>query len=969
MPRPRKSLIGGVRRDSRASRGAERRPPVQGWRSTDEDEIERRRDRAATEGLAIAATESRYAVFGTFQVGSRTGGLYEVEIRSLGERVNSCSCLDHRINGLGSCKHVEAVLAWLARRRTAQPRGGTAAPAAKERSGRVEIFLDRRAEPSTVQVQWPAGGALPAALRALLGRFFGTAGQLRGDALTALPKLARQLVQRRVHAGVRLSRELQPWLDEERRKAARATARSHFLADVEAGRRSMDLLALPLYPYQREGMLHLAFTERALLADEMGLGKTVQAVAACELLRQIRGVERVLVISPASLKAEWEEQIAKFTGLPSRVIQGSRALRLRQYAPGSFFYLANYEQILIDGEDIQRHLAPDIVILDEAQRIKNWQTRTAQAVKRLRSPYAFVLTGTPIENRIDELYSLVQFLDPALFGPLFRFNRQYYELDDRGRPAGLKNLDELSRRIAGVLLRRRKSEVEDQLPGRTVNNFFIAMEPEQVLRYTEYEQRVARLVAVAERRPLTPAELDQLHRWLACMRMLCDTPFILDADCRVCPKLSELEEILAEMLAEPATKILIFSEWERMLALVREQVEEMGVGLAWHTGSVPQHRRREEIRRFKTDADCRLFLSTDTGAVGLNLQAANVVINLDLPWNPARLEQRIARAWRKHQTRAVNVINLVSEGTIEHRMLPLLAQKQALADGVLDGRGALRSMALPSGQAAFLERVRAVTGVLHPGAEPAGPPSAGAETEAERLRRAMVGQWEDRLQLLELRRDPAGRETVIAVLDRVTAAERDDAAAMLGRSFAGDSPLPTIELFDPGTFAAVERLVDAGVLQFTAAATTVLHGSPMRSVEPEDAARLRRQMRLRELCDQAERKGRMASVLAAGGFPIEALAPLRDALEIALHAHAFAAGGVEDRPVDGAGAAALSTSRIEANPSLYETLDPAVVDLLAKLRGETESLLGLTTSEARGCVADGQRLIGLIRQSAQAAAL
>jgi SNF2 family DNA or RNA helicase len=623
MPRPAKSSA-RPRHTARARQVLDRKPRAQGWRSTDEEEVERRRQRAAAEPVDIEAAEARHLVFGTYQVGFPTGGLYRVEIRALSERVNSCSCPDHRINRLGTCKHVEAVLAWLLRRRRARPRRGASAAAGSQRSGRVEIFLDRRLERPEIRVQWPAGGAPDTALRALLGPFLAAGGQLRRDPLTALPELARKLAlaSRRVQARVRLSRELQPWLEEERRKAARGVARSHFLAEVEAGRRSMDLLALPLYPYQREGMLHLAFTERALLADEMGLGKTAQAIAACELLRQIRGIERVLVVSPASLKAEWEEQIEKFSHLPARIIQGPRALRLRQYAPGVFFYLANYEQIRSDGEEIQRHLAPDVIVLDEAQRIKNWQSKTAQAVKRLHSPYAFVLTGTPIENRIDELYSLVQFLDPALLGPLFRFNREFYELDDRGRPSGLKNLDELHRRIAGILLRRRKDEVEDQLPGRTVNSYFLPMEPEQIVRYAEYEQWVAQLLAVAERRPLTPDEFDQLQSWLACMRMLCDTPYILDPDCRICPKLSELEEILAEQLAEPDTKILVFSEWERMLALVRELAEEMDVEFAWHTGSVPQQRRRREIRRFKDDRRCRLFLSTDSGGLGLNLQAA-----------------------------------------------------------------------------------------------------------------------------------------------------------------------------------------------------------------------------------------------------------------------------------------------------------------------------------------------------------
>ena len=149
----------------------------------------------------------------------------------------------------------------------------------------------------------------------------------------------------------------------------------------------------------------------------------------------------------------------------------------------------------------------------------------------------------------------------------------------------------------------------------------------------------------------------------------------------------------------------MFSEWERMLSLVREMAQDLGIEFAWHTGSVPQDRRRAEITRFKRDPDCRLFLSTDSGSVGLNLQTASAVINLDLPWNPAKLEQRIARAWRKNQMRTVDVINLVTEDSIEHSMLHVLSQKQALADGVLDGEDDLKAMTLPSGRRAFVERM------------------------------------------------------------------------------------------------------------------------------------------------------------------------------------------------------------------------------------------------------------------------
>ena len=275
-------------------------------------------------------------------------------------------------------------------------------------------------------------------------------------------------------------------------------------------------------------------------------------------------------------------------------------------------------------------------MLDEAQRIKNWQTKTARRVKSLRSPYAFVLTGTPLENRIDELYSIIQYLDPEVLGPLFRFNRDFYELDERGRPVDYKNLADLRERVAPLMLRRRKADVETELPGRTVKNYFVAMAEEQKLRYEDYRLPAAQLIAKAQRRPLRQQEFDRLQQLLACMRMVCDTPAILDPSCRVSPKLEELERILGDLLAEPDRKVIVFSEWERMLKMVRELAGEMGVEAAWHTGSLPQERRRAEINRFKRDPACRLFLSTDSGSVGLNLQVASAVVNVDLPWNPSQ---------------------------------------------------------------------------------------------------------------------------------------------------------------------------------------------------------------------------------------------------------------------------------------------------------------------------------------------
>ena len=288
---------------------------------------------------------------------------------------------------------------------------------------------------------------------------------------------------------------------------------------------------------------------------------------------------------------------------------------------------------------------------------------------------------------------------------------------------------------------------------------------------------------------------------LACMRMICDTPAILDPTCRVSPKLEELEGILGDLLEEPDRKIIVFSEWERMLELVRELAAEMGVETAWHTGSVPQQRRRAEIMRFKQDPACRLFLSTDSGSVGLNLQAASAVVNVDLPWNPAKLEQRIARAWRKNQTRSVTVVNLVCENSIEHQILHLLGQKQALADGVLDGQGDLGALKMPSGRAAMIERMQAM---MQRRRRPRRASVAAEEALAEELRH----RHGERALLIEARTGADGRVRLLAVLD----VEGETLAAEAKRHETRRDAAPAVEVIDRPTWLAMRRLAAGGMI-------------------------------------------------------------------------------------------------------------------------------------------------------------
>ena len=848
-------------------------PSAHDWRTTDADEINKRRQRAREESFVITNTDARHPIFSNFRVKSASGLTYSVEVRQLDGQHCACDCVDFRTNGLALCKHTEAVLFYLQARHKKRFKSASAGG-----SDRIEVTLDAAGD--TLRLSKGRGKLPPG-----VGKWFDASGRLVSDSPEAAVEALNRL-READHPEIRISQEVGPWLENRRRISERLELRHEYELKVQSGEWPAHETTVPLFPYQREGMLHLAFTERALLADEMGLGKTIQAIAACALLHRLGQARRVLVVTPASLKTEWEEQIRKFTTLNYQLVFGSKHRRLAAYAQSPatpFFTIVNYEQMVADTLDVNARLAPDVVVLDEAQRIKNWSTKTAQAVKRLRSRYAFVLTGTPIENRIDELHSLMDFLNPAVLGPLFRFNRDFYELDERGRPTGYCNLDLLHARIQPFMLRRRKLEVETELPQRTDHNRFVPLHPLQKENYAEHEQKVMKLASQAMRRPLSKQEQEMLQRELAMMRMVCDTNYILDQNDRTCPKLAELEKLLEECVANGA-KVIVFSEWERMLQLVRDRCEELGIGHAWHTGSVPQQRRRAEINSFKNDPECRVFLSTDCGATGLNLQNASVVINCDLPWNPAKLEQRIARAWRKQQTRPVTVYNLISENTIEHRMLDTLALKQSVAMSVLD-KPEVKAIKLRSGRQAFAERLQQLVtpATVPPGQTPAAaadlktklpsdPVLAFTQMAAERINGALVR--------CEERYPKNGRHsTLVVVVERDSEQWRESLALLHANLFGPGKTDPLapvqLEVIDRATDEAIQRLIAAGLISKTTRAVRPLFPeSDAAGVAPLSAEEVARAKAHRE---RAARKLKMARVLGDGGFDEEARPVLLEA--------------------------------------------------------------------------------------------
>lgn len=836
-------------------------PSKQDWRTSDEQELARRRIRALQNPPAIRNLRPREKIHSTFEVISpESNRAYEVEIIDLSARLFHSTSPDFATSGLGTCKHTEAVLFHLQKR---FPRLYQRA----SRHGPLHATLIVRS--GDLFVHCPPDATIPRRLRLCID----------GEGIrkkSCPPEKLLKAAETSNTEGVRISRQVGQWLEEQRRLQERHELRHQYELKVHAGEFPQHETLLPLFPYQREGMLHLAFTERAMVADEMGLGKTIQGIAAAALLRRLGKAERCLIVVPTSLKAEWEEQIAKFTTLPCEIVYGNRSQRVHAYQnPSAFFIIVNYEQVRSDSLDINAALHPDIVILDEAQRIKNWASLTARAIKRLESRYAFVLTGTPIENRIDELYSIVEFLDPALFGALFRFNREYYALDEKGKPEGYRNLDRLREKVAPILLRRRKADVETELPDRSDENRFVELTEGQKSDYGAQQESVRKLIHLARKRPLRREEHQRLMMHLGMMRMVCDTQYILDGETRVSPKLDELADIFDEALLEPGTKIIVFSEWVRMLELIRDHLRDQKIGFAWHTGKVPQKKRRVEIRAFKEDPACRVFLCTESGGAGLNLQNASLVINVDLPWNPAKLEQRIARAWRKGQTRPVQVINLIAEGTIEHGMLETLAMKQGLADGVLDGKGELSEIKLKRGGQSFLTRLEQTLEIGKQQARPKERQPAAPADPARALVNTLPASHRKNLLLGEEHFiDEGGISKLYLVVDHLTPALEKAVRAACAGCYPDQHDLPNwfeenIVLVDAATHQSLLQLQRSGFMQTRTRARRNLldrdaSADSAPSLTPEQQARIEELERQRgqqlEAADLLSNSGLLALV-------------------------------------------------------------------------------------------------------------
>ena len=457
-------------------------------------------------------------------------------------------------------------------------------------------------------------------------------------------------------------------------------------------------LGITLRPYQQDGLAWLQQLRRhslaGILADDMGLGKTAQALAHLLVEQQAGRLDiPALIVAPASLLFNWQAEAARVApALRLLTLQGPRRSSTIARIPQAHIVLTSYPLLWRDAMALQAQ-PWHLVVLDEAQMVKNAGSRTATAARRLNARHRLSLTGTPMENHLGELWAQFHFLLPGWLGDARTFQRDWRTPIEKNGETQRARL--LAARVQPFILRRKKSEVATELPALTEQIHRVALAGRQRTLYETVrlaaDEQVRRVLAKQQFSGAMVSLLDALLK----LRQVCNDPRLLDAPGAgelagpdigayegSSAKLAWLRETLPTLVAE-GRRLLIFSQFTRMLRLIEPELQALGLTWLSLTGDTPTAQRGARVAQFQTGSVPIFLVSLKAGGVGLNLTAADTVIHIDPWWNPAVEQQASARAHRIGQAKPVTVYRLVVAGSIEEKLLALQARKAALAEAVL----------------------------------------------------------------------------------------------------------------------------------------------------------------------------------------------------------------------------------------------------------------------------------------------
>jgi superfamily II DNA or RNA helicase len=589
---------------------------------------------------------------------------YQVHLRSLNKQVNYCTCPDLNRYRLGSCQHIAAVLHYI--------------------HSKADYSTLQEAGPplSFVYLAWennkPAIRLFPIAtlnpdLSAICAEYFSPNKTFMGHLPSDFFRFCERVRERDdFHIGEDALHFAQQ-CEKQATHAERAECINQEILQSNG----------VISGIKTDGVAFLASRGKALLADDMGLGKTLQAITAAACLNAYGDVNKVLVACPASLKYHWAREIKKFTQYTATIIQGNDEQRVLQYHADTVFIIVSYEVLLRDIELINKELAPDLLILDELQRHKNWRSRIIPKLKRISYSYIFVLSSVALDSHLNTLYSLLHLVDRHILAPAWRYLLDYQLTDEQNTVLGYRNLTALHKRIAPVTLRREYSTVSHELLEKTEVHLDIPLDKKQRELHDAAMLDARQLAQLAARKTLTPGEQHRLMAALQQARMACNAAGLIDKTTQGSPKLHELSYLLEHLCQHNHHKVVVFSQWAVMTEMVEALVQQMGlVCLRLHSGLNSQE-RSVLINSFKKDQKVQVFIATDAGGVGLNLQSATVLINLDMPWNPAILDQRIGRIYKSGQKNKILIFSMLAEDAYEQHITKLVKSQRELFDNII----------------------------------------------------------------------------------------------------------------------------------------------------------------------------------------------------------------------------------------------------------------------------------------------
>ena len=474
-----------------------------------------------------------------------------------------------------------------------------------------------------------------------------------------------------------------------------------------------------------------------LLALTMGAGKTVTALASVELLAAQGKVRSGFVFCPNSIKFQWLEEIRQRTGAPCQVIDGSqhdRIIQYHKYASRYRYNISNYDTLRNDLDLIRNWVeVPDFLIADEATQIKSFRAKRSKVLKKLAKPvpYRFALTGQPIENRPEELFSIMEFVDPTVLGDFRKFDNTFIERDHFGRPKRYRNMGSLRQSMAPVMYRKSRADIEDFLPKIITMEMPIDLHPDVRALYNYIAEDCLRCIDNAVAAGIgggwnilsAYGQVDAVEKGramgeimsrLTCMRLLCDHPALLVASAQEYDdpdsergskyaaklyvdghldgvkddrKLQAAVDLIIQIMEEsPTNRVVLFAYFKPLLRMLRQVLKEHGIhATAMLTGDMNAQARRDSLDSFKRDT--RVLLSSDAGQYGIDLPHVNYLVSYDLPWSAGAFAQRVARIDRTSSLFPhITVITMMCKNTVEQRQFDMLVQKRQVAEAWIDGQ-------------------------------------------------------------------------------------------------------------------------------------------------------------------------------------------------------------------------------------------------------------------------------------------